>query len=102
MEMSHIWHASGKISAIKSAESVYEICKGPRWATLHINSELLWRVRPDRFFRNNLYAARQNPQGVSREELGTTNTTSPIQVDHTPAVTMLHALIALIHSQTPL
>ena len=46
--------------------------------------------------------ARQHPQGVSREELGATNTTSPIQVDHTPAVTMLHVLIALIHSQTPL
>ena len=96
-ERSHIYHVSGKISAIKSAESMYEICKGPRWATLPINSDLLWRARSDRFFRNNLCAARQNPQGVSREKLGAANTASPIQVDHTPAGTMLHVLIALIH-----
>ena len=40
--------------------------------------------------------------GVSLEGLGDADTTNLIQVDHTPAVTMLHVLIALIPSQTPL
>ena len=47
-------------------------------------------------------AARQRAQGVSLEGLEGSDTTNLIQVDHTPAVTMLRILIALIHSQTPL
>ena len=49
-----------------------------------------------------LLAAHQRAQGVSRDGLRGADTTNLIQVDHTPAVTMLHILIALIHSQTPL
>jgi hypothetical protein len=45
---------------------------------------------------------RLRPRGVSLEGLGGADTTNPIQVDHTPAVTMLRILIALIHSQIPL
>ena len=45
---------------------------------------------------------RHGPRGVSIDGLGGADTTNPILVDHTPAVTMLRILIALIHSQTPL
>ena len=61
-----------------------------------------WRPFAFDFNRPAIFEGSPKRLGVSLEGLGDADTTNPIQVDHAPAVTMLHILIALIHSQTPL